>query len=217
MIPTLKPSQRASIEQDLDNAKEQMMSPDMAPYIQDKGAMRRQMTSMQKTLDTQAPKPYENAVDKDKAMHRANELREKFTMNMPSKEEMRHNRDGAVYKHMAWDKEFKTSVLEWREIVKRLEPNSDDPDLTNYERFRPERAFGYDVTGQIQGHHAMSQLAKEQWPLGDPKAKTAISHLDSPVEQDDQDHKGPTIGDVYDPPMDASTEQSKDMAANLLK
>jgi len=175
--PTLKPTQRMVIEQDLANAKEQLRNPEMASHIQDKGALHRQVKRMEETLAKQAPKPYDTPMEKDHAMRRAKELSDGFTLNMPSKEEMRRNRDGGVYKHMAWEKQFKPDILEWRELVKRLEPESDDPNLTSYERMRPERPFGYDVTAQIPGYHAMGPAAKQNWPLGEPKAATAVSHL----------------------------------------
>jgi len=166
MKRTLKPSQRTAIEQDLAASNELLTNPNMSSYIQDKSALRKQVKQMKDTLDTQAPQPFESATEKNTAMKRERQLREEFTEGIPSKEEMRRNRggDGTVHKHMKWEAANKSKILEWREIVKRLEPSSDDPDLTSYEKFRPERPFGYDTTAQIAGHHAMSTQAKENWP-----------------------------------------------------
>ena len=111
------------------------------------------------------------------------ELREQWSTNMPSREEMRRNRDAlhatSAMNVLRWEKENKSKILEWKKIVARLEPDSDDPDLCNIERYRPSRPFVYDSTAQIAGHHAMSQRQKDNWPeeMSEPKAKTAVAHL----------------------------------------
>jgi len=178
MGPTLKPSQRAAIEQDLAATTDALTNPNISPFIQNKSNLQKQARNMKRTLDEQAPRPY--APDEiDAAAKRERELREEFLVGIPSQEEMRRNRDGSVHKHMKWEKENKQKILEWREIKKRLEYDSDDPELTSYERYRPSRPFGYDTTAQIGGHHAMSPQAKENWPdeMAEPKVQTAVAHL----------------------------------------
>jgi len=183
-IPSLKPSQRAAIEQDYQAAQEALSNPSMSSYIQDKAALARQVRTMKKALDDQAPRPYETSAEKDAAAVRLREIEAQMMEGMPSKEEMRKNRggDGTVHKHMRWEKRNKPFILERKDILKRLDPTSDDPDLTNYERLRAEKPFGYDTTAQIAGHHAMSTQAKENWPaeMAVPTAKTAVSHHKKP-------------------------------------
>ena len=176
---TLKPSIRSALEQDYAAATEALTNPNMSPYIQDKAALRRQASQMKKTLDDQAPKQYESGQELDAAVKQERTLREKFLEGMPTKQEMRRNREGSVHKHMSWEKANKARILEWREVVKRINHDSTDPDLTNYERYRPDQTFGLDTTSQIPGHHAMSEQAKDNWPdeMAEPKAKTAVSHL----------------------------------------
>jgi hypothetical protein len=178
-MATLKPSQRAAIEEDLIAKEDQLTNPNIAPYIQNKSALHKEIKQMKKVLDEQAPHPYETGAEKDAAAKRAHEILEEMKIGMPSKQEMRRNRDGSVHKHMKWEKANKAKILERREIIKRLNWDSDDPDLTNYEKYRPDQPFGYDVTAQIPGHHAMSPEAKKNWPetMAEPKAKTAVSHL----------------------------------------
>jgi hypothetical protein len=179
MNRTLKPSQAAALREDYEAATEALTHPDMSPYIQDKLALRKQAKQLKDTLDMQAPHPYESAQEKDTAAKRERELRESFLEGIPSRQEMAKNRDGSVYKHMKWEKANKPKIMEWREIVKRLEPDSDDPDLTSYEKYRPDRPFVYDPNAQIPGIHMMSEQAKQNWPdeMAEPKAKTAVSHL----------------------------------------
>ena len=179
--PSLKPSQRAAIESDYAAAQEALTNPAMSNYINDKAALARQAREMKKVLDEQAPKPYDTSAEKDAAAKRLREIEAQMIEGMPSKEEMRKNRggDGTVHKHMKWEKRNKPFILERKDILKRLDPTSDDPDLTNYERLRAEKPFGYDTTAQIAGHHAMSEQAKQNWPeeMAEPKAKTAVAHL----------------------------------------
>ena len=178
-MPTLKPTQRKAIEDDLEAAQSALTNPEISQFITDKASLSKQVKTMKDTLDREAPKPYGTAAEKDTAMLRERELREQFTDNMPSVEEMRKNRDGSPTKHLAWEKKNKKAILEWREIRKRLEPDSDDDSITSYEKYRPERPFAYDANAQISGHHAMSEKAKENYPeeMAQPKATTAISHM----------------------------------------
>jgi hypothetical protein len=177
--PTLKPSQRAAIEQDYEAANEALTNPKMAPYIQDKAALAKQARNLKKTLDEQAPKPYETSGEKNAAAKRLREIEAQMLEGMPSRQEMRRNRDGSVHKHLKWEKRNKPFILERKDILKRLEFDSDDPDLTSYERLRPDQPFVYDTTAQIAGVHAMSPQAKDNWPdeMAEPKAKTAVAHL----------------------------------------
>ena len=179
----LRPSQRQALEQDYAVADAALNDPTVAPYIEDKARARKQAADLKKVLEEQAPQKYATAKEKDEAAARAMELREQWSTNMPSREEMRRNRDAlhatSAMNVLRWEKENKSKILEWKKIVARLEPDSDDPDLCNIERYRPSRPFVYDSTAQIAGHHAMSQKAKDNWPeeMSEPKAKTAVAHL----------------------------------------
>lgn len=176
----LRPSQRQALEQDYAVAEAALTDPKVAPYIEDKARARKQAADLKKVLDEQAPQPFPKD-EVNKAAARERELRDQWTVNMPSKEDMRRNRDAlhasSAINHLRWEKENKEKILEWKQIVARLDPTSDDPDLCNIERYRPSRPFAYDSTAQIAGHHAMSEQAKENWPLGEPKAETATAHL----------------------------------------
>ncbi len=166
-------------------AENSLKDPTVAPYIEDKGAMRKRINKLHDALYRDSKQPYDTAEEKNKAMKRERELREQWTTNMPSVEEMRRNRAGAVHKHMQWEKHNKQAILEWKETQALLHPESDDPDLCNVERYRPERPFAYDTTAQIPGYHAMSPQAKANWPeeMSEPKAKTAVSHFQREVPE----------------------------------
>jgi len=110
-----------------------------SPNIQDKGAVQQQLRRINHQIETQTPQPYKGE-DLDKAVRREKELRQKLSESMPSHEEMRKCPPGAVGKEMEFQKRHKKDVLEWKEIRLRLNPDTDDPDIANLERYRPERS-----------------------------------------------------------------------------
>ena len=164
MKTLLRPSQRVALQEDLQQAEEKLTNPEMAPYLQHKADAQRQHRALKKALEDGSPEPFASGVEKDQAAARARDLRDEILVGMPSQEEMRRNPTGAVSKHMQWEKANKAKILEWKRTVQRLDPASDDMDLTNFERFRPERPFAYTSDAQIPGHHAMSPAAKANWP-----------------------------------------------------
>jgi len=178
----MKPSQLTALRQDLKVAEDALTNPEVEPYIQDKAQARRHARGLKQTIETYAPKPFASPLELDQAAMRERELREQITEGMLSVEEMRRNRQGtsdSVYRHMKWEKGNKHKIVEWKKLRARLEPDSDDPDWCNLERFRPQKPFAYDSTAQIAGHHAMSPQAKANWPeeMAEPKSATAISHF----------------------------------------
>lgn len=205
----LRPSQRMAMEQDLEAVTGQMSDPLASRYIQDKAGMRKHAKNIKDTLEKHAPNPYENKNEISKAMSRLKDLKEQITTNMPSQEEMRRNRAGSVHKHMRWEKENKKKILEAKEIMARLDPKSEDPDLCNIEKWRKESPFVYDTTAQIAGHHAMSEQAKANWPLGEPKAQTAVAH----VAVMDEDEDAPKSGTF----VESAKSTMKDLSAFLGK
>lgn len=77
--------------------------------------------------------------NKDHMVARSKELAEKMQKNMPTREQMDHpaRNPGAIRKHMIWSKNNEKNVLEYKEIMRRLEP--DDPTATDVEKLRMEK------------------------------------------------------------------------------
>ena len=179
----LRPSQRIALEQDYSAANASLSDPKVSPFIENKARARKQANDIKKVLDEQSPKGFAPGIEMDNAAKRERGLREEWTQGMLSQEEMRRNRDAlhasTANTHLQWEKANKEKIKEWKLLRARLDPTSDDPDLCNIERYRPSKAFVYDSTAQIAGHHAMSEQAKENWPdeMAEPKAKTAVSHF----------------------------------------
>ena len=86
------------------------------------------------TLEKNAPVKFSGGAEKDKEYRRAKELEEKIKQGMPTDSEMRMSPPGTISKHLAWNRENKERIAEYKGIQRRLEP--DNPNAANIERLR---------------------------------------------------------------------------------
>lgn len=142
----LRPEQRSEMLAERDVLRTKLSN----PHIEDKGAVAKQLRNLETQLETQTPKPYK-PTEIDAAVRRERELREQLLAGMPSQEEMRKNPPGAVGKHMEWERRNKQRLLEWKEIRLRLNHDNADPDVANFERFRPTTSTLNMDNAQIPG------------------------------------------------------------------
>lgn len=130
----------------IDNYKEEIKTIERtlsSPHAQMKGEMRQRLARKKKDLETQTPTEFVNPDQKDAAVRRIAQLEEHMTTDgMPTQEEMRRNPPGAVAKHVNWENRNKQNLLEWKYLKRRLEPENNDIDYTNFERYRPNPTFG---------------------------------------------------------------------------
>ena len=144
--PLYRPHQLADALDERATLEEKMRS----PHIQDKGEVGKQIRRLDKSLAEQTPKPFVGK-EIDKAVKLEAELRSKILEGMPSKEEMRKAPPGAVDKHMNWEKAHKKNLLMWKTLQLRLNPQSTDRDLCNFEKYRPNQStLGMD-NAQVRG------------------------------------------------------------------
>ncbi len=119
--------------------------------------------NIEKTLEANAPEPLPGE-EKDRLAKMELELREKITHGMPTEEEMRKNPAGMVDRHRRWEKQNKRDILTWKNIRRQLEPDSDDPDLANLERYRPAGVMDRLVANaQISGAMNYRDIPQAQW------------------------------------------------------
>ena len=146
--------------------------------IQDPSAMQKQIRNMKRNLAEKAPQPYEaDAIDT--AAQRAAILREKISEGMLSRVDMRRNPVGAVDRHIKWERANKGRIKEYKHIMLRLNAGTDERDVANIEKLRPEgNVGGYTAEAQIPGAFAMSAQAKANWPLGEAKCDTAAKQAE---------------------------------------
>ena len=151
----------------------------------DRRSVQPRIARMKKDLESQSPAELPGAV-KDKIAARAKALEEKFTAGMLSKEEMRKNPAGAVGQFMKWEKANKPAIMEWKNAMQMLEPDSNDPDLSNVERLRPEGAKDrFRADAQITGKMTYGNVPEENWEkaLGPGPQNTALKQAKRVAEE----------------------------------
>ncbi len=147
-----------------------------------RGQLVRELKRLDHQLRSQSPRDDLTPAEKDVLAKKEVELREEILAGIPSQEEQRRNPPGNVHRHIRWEKVNKAKIRLWKNIRIQLDPTSEDPDLANYERFRPSKmpengAATHMVNAQIPGHFAMSPQAKEHWPSEMPPQGTVNSPL----------------------------------------
>lgn len=121
---------------------------------------------------------------KDVLAARLNVLDAQIKVGMLSEEEMWRNPAGSVDRHRKWEAANKDKILERRNILIALEPDSDDVERTSAEVLRPQfAARGVPATfmadAQLPGHFAQSPQSKENFEKVFPDSPT----IDTPLKQ----------------------------------
>lgn len=114
------------------------------PHVQDRGSVMRQLTSLKNTLDTKTPTSF-SSTEIDTAVRMERDLREKLLEGMPTQEEMRRAPHGAIGKHRTWEAKNKADLMKWKYLRQRLNAGSDNPDIANFEQYRPSSGTTLDV------------------------------------------------------------------------
>lgn len=106
----------------------------------------------------------------------------RFSQGMVPHEEMRRNPVGAVDRHMKHERANKDRALKIKNLLILLNPDSDEQDLCNLEKYRPHIALpngaaSFMGDAQIPGVFGMTAQAKENWPENMPEYGTVNSPL----------------------------------------
>lgn len=112
---------------------------DRPEMIQDKPSAQKQLRNIKNMLDTQAPKPFADS-EKDGAVKRKEQLEKEIVVGMLSDEEMRACPPGAISQHTKWERENKERINEWKKLQLRLNYGTDDHDVANIEKLRPQKS-----------------------------------------------------------------------------
>ena len=157
----LRMHQREEYAAEIDGMK------DMLPNLksgQDRGAVAQRVKRLEKSVQEQSPLEQLPGSAKDRLYKEGQALEAKIKCGMLSSEEMRKNPAGSVGQHMRWEKAVKKDILKWKNIQIMLEPTSNDPDLANFERLRPEGARNrVRVDAQIPGKMSFTDIPQEKW------------------------------------------------------
>lgn len=192
----------------------------MAPA---RGAARARVQQIDRVLADQAPKRLTG--DRASRVHaRVKEVVD--TVLRPAllpRSALRRNPPGAVGHLLKTEFHpvFKDAILTTKRALRALDPDNADPDYTNIERFRPE-GINPDGTStfmpdaQIPGVFGMSSLAKQNWPLGDATAETALDQVRR-REAAEQAGSTDTVPGPKKPKRVLTPEQKAELVARLNK
>lgn len=118
---------------------------------------------LKKQLQDFSPPEVSGSV-KDKLVKEARAIEERILPGMPTHEEMRKNPAGMVGRHMRWEKANKKAILRWKNLQQMIEPDSNDPDLSNFERLRPSGEMDmFRANAQINGYMSYGRVPQENW------------------------------------------------------
>ena len=154
-VPLLRPDQ---VEANNTEMKRLRAIIDAPPWVDaNRGQAKKDYMRLQKQMAAEAPKPYEGPV-LDAARAREKQLAEKISLGMPTDREMRRAPVGSVDKHKGWERRNKPSIMEWKNIRRRLHmsgaipefPDADAIDVANVELLRPT-----DATHELMMHGEM--------------------------------------------------------------
>lgn len=137
MSELLRPQQTAALAEEKKRINNAIR--DRPEMVQDKAAAHKQVREISQMLESQAPKALKGK-DKDTAIAEVEKLQNEITQGMPSKQEMRECPTGAIKKHTSWEKRNKEKLARWKELQLRLNVGTDDPDVANFERYRPTKS-----------------------------------------------------------------------------
>jgi len=178
------PKQQLMRHHQREDAKAEIESMEnMLPQLKtpkDKGEVTRRIARLQNALVTQSPPELPGAA-KDKLYKESKALEDKLRQGMPSREEMRKNPPGTVGEWMRYEKANKKDILKWKNIQQMLDPTSDDPDLSNVERLRPNGAQDrFRADAQITGQMTYASVPEENWKmaLGEGPQNTALKQVE---------------------------------------
>ena len=159
------------------------------PFVKDKGPAVKAVRAITQMLTKQAPPTDLTEDEKNLLYAHSQELEAEIRPSLLPLEVMRRCPDASTPRdNLGREKTMKPKILEWKRCQILLNPDSDDPNLANTDRIRPELTTagtsGFMVNARIPGHLAMSRQAKANWPLGEPKADTALKQAQRRTAQD---------------------------------
>ena len=122
--------------QDEANRLENMLG-DPRAVLEDPKMAAKQLHNMKKILHEETPQAYSEC-EIDTASKREKDLRVMMVEDgMPTQAEMRKCPPGAVEKLRGWEARNKIRLQEWKYIRQRMHAGSTNPDIANFEKYRP--------------------------------------------------------------------------------
>lgn len=166
----LRKEEREAHEREIAAEKSKMREAKTLNQAIDGSLVNSRIKSIEQTIEEYAP-PEVSPKIKDELVQVSKDIVEEVRQGMLSEEVMRRNPPRAVQHNLDWSAQNKKKILAWKNLQKVIHRDSEDPDLCNFEVFRPSEAYkGGNMTStfmpdaQIGGHLAFSEAAKENFP-----------------------------------------------------
>ena len=177
----LRPSQRQGWEEEMRRVEKVATAPDWQAGDA-KGRAVPIYRRIKKDYDTQVPKPVSEAQRKDRIAALVKALKDDvIAPAMLPVAVMKSNPPGAVdaYRKGEASPGVKRAILATKRAMWALEPECPDQDYTNFESLRPQqgRAGFPQFDAQITRGFGMTPQAKENWPLGEGTAPSAVEQV----------------------------------------
>lgn len=109
---------------------------DPSSQFSDRGMVAKQLRQLRNDLETGAP-PETTSEQRDALERERKRLIEKITDGMPSSEEMRKSPPGSQGKYEKHKKLTIADQIRYKNVMRTLHPDDDNPDLANLEMLRP--------------------------------------------------------------------------------
>ena len=143
----------------------------------------RRRNYLKKELEECSPPDQLPGEAKDALSARQKQIEEEIRQGMPPHEVMWRSPAGGIDLHRKWLERNKFKIQVWKNIKRVLNPHDDSVDLSNIESVRPTitapgQAASFMTDARLPGNFAMSALAKENWPLGEPKVDTPLKQAE---------------------------------------
>jgi hypothetical protein len=134
----LRHHQREEHRGEIEAIERQIADPVERKKLHNPGRLAQDVKRRRQVLESQSPPPL-TASQRDKIARLEKLVVADGREGMVSSEELRSRPPGVVDSHMAWQNGKKRSVLLFQRCRILLNPDSNAPDLCNFERFRPAR------------------------------------------------------------------------------
>jgi hypothetical protein len=155
------------------------------PYVPgNRGDATARLRSLDTMIRDQMPRKIDDPLRANRVHQLAKEVLDtEIKPKLLPRAQMRRNPAGAVdyFRRTEMSKPFKRAVQAFKRAMFGLDPTTDDHDHANIERYRSEGGVEGTSTvmvgAQIPGHFALTPQAKENWPLGDATATSALEQV----------------------------------------
>lgn len=180
----LRPNAEADLVDEIAAAKAQLITTDVTGRIESQGALRRRIRRMENDLESQKLPDLEGP-QLDAIAKETKELEAAIRADMPDRDMMMRNPPGAVGKNIEFERKHKQNILRWKRNMMLLHRDSNDPDIANAERLRPQHTDSLmnmqdaQIAPKTISHPSpqyMANYEQMQWE-GQPQSQESQSEL----------------------------------------